>query len=135
MEADDANIIHLAEMRAQPEDENILMRFIQEAMTSIRERFGEYMNDDEQEDEDHYASNKLEGKNKLVVYLSMPMNWNAGMRKNVADNMHNYLLNTTLASWYKMKDANSAAGYTEIAAVALQELSNALHSRVRPKRI
>lgn len=136
---DDNNDAFVANMKTNEEDDvlNQLYRVIGNAYNKLKLKVSEYLSEEESS-----ANNILmNGKNitdttKTILALSLkvPTNFNFSVRESVATSMHQYIVNTTIADWFKMTNKNDAKDYYDLAESNLKELHEAINKRKRPVR-
>lgn len=72
--------------------------------------------------------------NELVIYLSMPSNYNTGATDALVRAIHEYIVNAALADWYAAVDNKQVKQYADAATDALNRVGGAASRRMRPVR-
>ncbi len=80
------------------------------------------------------SSNELVEDGNIMITLTMPSNYNFGLRDAVTSAIHDYIINKALMDWFLITNKDDAKNYSDLAAVSLQNLHNAFNRRVRPTR-
>lgn len=112
------------------ENENQILRSIGNAIAGLRTKLSEYL-----VDTGTTATNILIDKEKnLEVSLNMPSNYNAATKETIATNLHQHIVNTSVAEWFTITNKTDAADYVALAASNIEQIREALNKRVRPER-
>lgn len=127
----DGNDRQVAQMKVQEEDNDTIMRIISSAVANAVAAVAEYLIDVEW---GNGSSDALRSEGDVEIHLAMPGNFNDNMVYAISQNMHAYLLYTSLVDWYKMKAPDEMTVYSEKAAAALQTMRDALYKRIMPTR-
>lgn len=80
------------------------------------------------------SKNELMTADNITLVLSVPSNYNLGIRDSLTSAIHDYLINKALMDWFMITNKDDAKDYADLAAVSLQNIHNAFNRRVRPKR-
>ena len=112
------------------EDSNQTLRSIQTAYSQLLVELSEGLYGKT----DATASNKLLENSDISIVLSVPSNFNLGVRDAVSVSMHDYIVNKALMDWFLITDKDDAKDYGDLAAVSLRNLHNTFNRRERPTR-
>lgn len=80
------------------------------------------------------STNELMTADNITLVLTVPSNYNLGVRESLTSAIHDYLINKALMDWFVITNKNDAKDYADFATVSLQNIHNAFNRRVRPKR-
>ena len=80
------------------------------------------------------SKNELMTADNITLVLTVPSNYNLGVRDSLTSAIHDYLVNKALMDWFMITNKDDAKDYADLAAVSLQNIHNSFNSRVRPKR-
>lgn len=120
----------VASMFASEDEENRekILRSIKRAFSQVQTELGEYLDENGTEtDNSHF-----DGKSDLVLNLEMPSNFNEAATAGVAEAVHAYLANRTIAEWYTVTNKADADDYFSLANESLQLLMQTVSKRSRP---
>lgn len=125
----------VAHMQANDDDENKnqVMRSIGNAISTLKVRLSEYM-----EDTGVTANNILqlvEDNATLQLTLLLPSNYNSATRDSIATAAHRFIVNTAIGDWFAITNKADAADYYTAAAADILEIREAINRRVRPTRV
>jgi histidinol phosphatase-like PHP family hydrolase len=128
----DENYKEVANMYATMDDENQdkIMRSIKRAWSDIKFVLGEYYSEDKSASDNALAS----ANDDLVVTLAMPTNFAESATDSIAEAIHNYLSNSTIAEWYMVVNKADAPDYMTLATQAIVQLKQGINKRKRPTR-
>lgn len=136
----------VADMKANDDPESIseLLRSIQNAYALLKVKLSEYLTTTADKDskvevvKDDTAANtaltKYDKDTKLQLYLYVPSNFNMGVKEQIAQACHQYIVNSALAGWFLMTNKADANDYLTLATADLQMIREAINKRVRPVR-
>lgn len=123
---------------ADGEDENVLLRSIDNAFNNIINTLAKYV-DVEHSLFDSNSTNTLnksvddDNKNKVYQYaLQMPSNYNQNTKTAIASASHSYIVNIALFDWLEHTDRNDAKDYMELAQNDMNTLISAVFKRNKP---
>lgn len=80
------------------------------------------------------SKNELMTAENITLVLTVPSNFNLGVRDSLTSAIHDYLINKAMMDWFMITNKNDAKDYADLATVSLQNIHNAFNRRVRPKR-
>lgn len=80
------------------------------------------------------SKNELITSENITLVLTVPSNYNLGVRDSLTSAIHDYFINKALMDWFMITNKNDAKDYADLASVSLQNIHNAFNRRVRPKR-
>lgn len=75
-----------------------------------------------------------DGRGTIDLELTMPDNYDLSALDALAAAAHAYLVNSVLAEWYGVMNADAEKRYAALAQSSLMDLTQAAHRRVRPER-
>lgn len=111
------------------EDNNQALRSIQTALGQLQEELGEYVSGTE-----YSADNELMKENDISIKLSLPTNYNLGLKDALASGIHDYIVNRILTDWLLITNPKDAEAYAGLSAVSMKSIHELLNRRERPKR-
>jgi hypothetical protein len=128
----DENYREVANIFATMDDENQdkIMRSIKRAWSDIKFVLGEYYHEDKSASDNALVS----ANDDLVVTLAMPTNFAESATDSIAEAIHNYLSNSTIAEWYMVVNKTDAPDYMTLATQAIVQLKQGINKRKRPTR-
>lgn len=127
------------------EDENVLLRSIDNAFSSIINTLSKYIDVEHSFYKDAKSKSNTIGndlnqsvedtnKNKVYQYaLQMPTNYNNSTKTTIAAASHSYIVNTALFDWLEHTDRNDAKDYMELARNDMNTLISAVFKRNKPQ--
>ena len=115
------------------EEDDQLKRSLTTYFTGLKSKLGEYL------DEDTTTTNNLiadliEEEGILTLAFRLPTNYNNASADALGAGIHAYLVDMTLADWFNITNPQDVKGYTEHAALMLEDVKAALYKRSRPTR-
>lgn len=111
-------------------DQNQALRSIQNAYGQLLVELSEgFINVADSTD-----SNELLDNADITITMTMPSNYNFGIRNAVTAAIHDYIINKALMDWFLIVNKEDAKDYSDLAAISLQNLHNAFNRRERPSR-
>ncbi len=128
----DTNYKEVASMFASLDEENQdkILRSIKRAFAEVKTELSEYLNEN-----GLTTDNKLISSDKdLVISLTMPTNFNEAASAGVAEAIHDYIRNSTVADWYLVTNKADAADYVALAQRSLESVRKSVSKRSRPMR-
>ncbi len=127
-----ANHEEVAHIQAGDDDEerNKLLRSIGNAIGILKSRMSEYLGLNISAFTDALQT----GEGVIEIILSMPMNFDDAAISAITGEMHQYIVNTTIAEWLTITDKNDAKEYFDFATLNLANIRDSLHKRTRPVR-
>lgn len=128
---DAENFVQAALIQADedPENYNQILRSITNAYAEVKRLLGEYLYDNCAE-----ASNVLGVDNPMELYLLVPNNFSLSAKDNIANAIHQYIVNTAISDWFAITNKDDAAIYTALAESNIENLQQTMYKRVRPKK-
>lgn len=120
-----------AAVQANDDEENLnqLLRSIGGAFGSLKSELSEYI------DENSLVGNNImQANSNIIVTLKMPSNFNEAAVKVISEGLHKYIVNVSLANWYKQTDPNEMDSYIKLAADNMSEVRDGINKRLRPER-
>lgn len=130
--ANGENFEQVANMQADDEEESSkqILRSIGNAYGSLMAKLSEYV-----VSEQTTATNLITDQAaNLTIALQMPGSYNKAANEAVVAAVHQYIVNTAIADWFVITNKSDAADYSNLAAVNITQLREALNKRVRPDR-
>ena len=130
--SDSGNHAHVANMQANDDDENEaqILRSITMAVSTLRNRFAEYLDTSEASSN----NDSLSTVDGVMIVLQMPSNFNAGVTKTIGEAAHQFIVSSAVADWFAITAKGETADYTASAETALGVLEESLCKRSRPRR-
>ena len=128
---DRTNHKEVASMFASEDAENQqkILRSIKKSFGEIKAELSDYLSEVA-----HTSSNKnIDANTNLEINLEMPSNFNDAVAQSVDDACHAYIVNSAVAEWYVVTNANEAKTYFDLAANALELLRFTSSKRARPQ--
>ena len=128
----DTNHKEVASMFASLDEENHdkILRSIKRAFAEVKTELAEYLNED-----GLTTDNRLISSDKdLVISLTMPTNFNEAASAGVAEAIHDYIRNLTVADWYLVTNKADAADYVTLAQRSMESVRKSVSKRSRPVR-
>lgn len=128
----DTNYKEVASMFASLDEENQdkILRSIKRAFAEVKTELSEYLNEN-----GLTTDNKLISSDKdLVISLTMPTNFNEAASAGVAEAIHDYIRNSTVADWYLVTNKADAADYVTLAQRSMESVRKSVSKRSRPMR-
>lgn len=136
---DGKNDAQVAYIQTNDEDEVLdqLYRIVGNSFSRLKMKLSEYLNEKETA-----ANNVILGganivdasKTCLAISLKVPSNFNFSVRDSVAASMHQYIVDSAIADWFKMTNKTDAKDYYELAEKDIIDLREAINKRMRPTR-
>jgi hypothetical protein len=80
------------------------------------------------------AETTFEPDGKVIIVLNMPDNFNEAYINSIRDNMHDYIVNSTVGEWFLTIGREEAAKYSELASANMTAIISGLYARVRPTK-
>ena len=120
------------------EDENVLLRSIDNAFNSIVNNLSKYIDVDKSfyNKDSNNALNKSvndASNNKVYQYaLQMPSNYNQNTKTTISAASHSYIVNVVLFDWLEHTDRGEAKDYFELAKNDMNTLISAVFKRNKP---
>ena len=111
-------------------DNNQVLRSIQNAYGQLLVELSEGFFDVTEK----ISKNELMTATNITLVLTVPDNYNLGVRDSLTSAIHDYLINKALMDWFMITNKDDAKDYADLATVSLQNIHNAFNCRVRPKR-
>lgn len=113
------------------EDKNQALRSIQNAYSQLLVELSEGLVNST----GTTASNKLiDGGTNITIQLSLPSNYNIGLKDALTSAIHDYLINKSLMDWFVLTNPSESKTYSDLATVSLQNLHETFNRRERPSR-
>ena len=120
------------------EDENVLLRSIDNAFNSIVNNLSKYIDVDNSSygnTSDNALNKSVDDKYKNKVYqyaLQMPTNYNKNTITTISSASHSYIVNMALFDWLEHTDRSDAKDYMELAKNDMNTLISAVFKRNKP---
>ena len=111
-------------------DKNQALRSIQNAYGQLLVELAEGF----QGETDATSKNELIADGDINITLTVPSNYNLGIRDAVTSAMHDYIINKALMDWFLITNKDDASVYNDLAQVSLKNLHDSFNRRERPTR-
>lgn len=109
---------------------NLVLRKIGNSFGELKSRLSEYINES-----GTTASNKqLTADSNVGVTLYVPTNFNLAVKENIAECMHQFMVNVTLRDWYAILSKEDAVNYQKLGDTCIEQIKADINKRVRPQR-
>lgn len=122
----------VANMQANDDEENAnqVLRSVQTAFSNLKTKLGEYLD----LAETSVTNVLMDSDRTLTLALTMPSNYNVATAETLAAAAHQYIVSMAVADWFAITNKSDAAGYSALAEVSLQIITEAANRRRRPQR-
>ena len=122
----------VANMQANEDDENLnqVIRSVSNAYSSLMAKLSEYMTSSVTESDNEL----IDGETDLTITLQMPSNFNEAATDAISKNIHQYIVNSSIADWFIITNKPDAAEYVSMATANITDIIEAINRRVRPER-
>lgn len=123
----------VSDMEACEDEEDMaqILRSIGNAYEAIKTRLSEYI-DASAVDADNILID--ENTKTLTIVLRMPTNYNFSMTGPITTFIHQFVVCSAIADWFSLTNKEGAEDYVKMAAVNVEQINEAIHKRVRPRR-
>lgn len=115
------------------EEDDQLKRSLTTYFTGLKSKLGEYL-DEETTTTNNLIADTIENEGTLQLSFRLPTNYNNASADTLGAGIQAYLVDMILADWFNITNPKEVKGYTEHAAVMLEDVRSALYKRSRPKR-
>ena len=115
------------------EEDDQLKRSLTTYFTGLKSKLGEYL-DETTTTTNNLIAQKIEEEDVLTLAFRLPTNYNNASADALGAGIHSYLVDMVLADWFNITNPQDVKGYTEHAAVMLEDVRSALYKRSRPTR-
>lgn len=135
-EADDKKSYEAASnMQASNDDENSyqLRRSLANAFSSLKTHLGEYLFE-EKTTTNNRILQEIESDGQLTLVFKLPSNYNSASADALGNNIHSFLVDTTLSEWFTITNREDSDTYVKHATFSLENAKRALYKRSRPAR-
>lgn len=124
-----------SKMQASEDNEETdqLNRSFTTYFTGLKSKLGEYL-DEETTTTNNLVAQLIEDEGVLTLAFKLPSNFNNASADALGAGIHAYLVDLILADWFNITNPQDSKGYTEHAAVMLEDVNAALYKRSRPTR-
>ena len=122
----------VASMFASEDEENRekILRSIKRSFAEVQTELAEYLNENgTTTDNSHF-----DGSHDLVLNLTMPSNFNEAATTGVGEQVHAYLMNSTIADWYIVTNKGDAEQYYALANKSMELIRQSVSKRTRPTK-
>lgn len=122
----------VASMFASEDEENRekILRSIKRSFAEVQTELAEYLNENgTTTDNSHF-----DGSHDLVLNLTMPSNFNEAATTGVGEQVHAYLMNSTIADWYIVTNKGDAEQYYALANKSMEMIRQSVSKRNRPTK-
>ena len=133
---DGKNDEEAANMKANEDEENMnqILRSIGNALGNIKTELSEYMSDTALTANNIQLTTPATDNEKKTITLTMPSNYNAATRDSIANGIHQYIVNSSIAEWFTITNKADAADYANLSVANLDTIRTAINKRVAPTR-
>lgn len=122
-----------SKMQASDDDEDV-----NQALRSIQGAYGQLLvelSEGLSSSEENTSTNELiNGEENIEIHLSLPSNYNLGLKDALTSNIHDYIINKSLMDWFTITNPNEAKTYEDMASTALKGIHETFNRRERPSR-
>ena len=115
------------------EEDDQLKRSLTTYFTGLKSKIGEYL-DEETSTTNNLVSDLIEEEGILTLAFRLPTNYNNASADALGAGIHAYLVDLILSDWFTITSPHDSGGYTQHAAVMLEDVKSALYKRSRPSR-
>ena len=122
----------VASMFASEDEENRekILRSIKRSFAEVQTELAEYLNENgTTTDNSHF-----DGSHDLVLNLTIPSNFNEAATTGVGEQVHAYLMNSTIADWYIVTNKGDAEQYYALANKSMELIRQSVSKRTRPTK-
>lgn len=122
-------------MQASDEEENSyqIRRSLVNAFSTLKSLLSEWLQEERTTSNNRVAT-EIDNNGQLVLVFKLPLNYNDASADSLGNNIHSYLVNTTIAEWFTITNKEDAEAYVAYSAISLENVKRALYKRIRPKR-
>lgn len=71
----------------------------------------------------------------LCLFLTLPSNYNHAADDDVAQAVHNYIVNYAIFDWFRIVDKEDAKDYLDLSEANILQIREAINKRIRPTRV
>lgn len=115
------------------EEDDQLKRSLTTYFTGLKSKLGEYL-DEATTTTNNLIAELIENEDILTLAFRLPTNYNNASADALGAGIHAYLVDMVLADWFNITNPQEVKGYTDHAAVMLEDVRAALYKRSRPTR-
>lgn len=115
------------------EEDDQLKRSLTTYFTGLKSKLGEYL-DEATTTTNNLIAELIENEDILTLAFRLPTNYNNASADALGAGIHAYLVDMVLADWFSITNPQEVKGYTDHAAVMLEDVRAALYKRSRPTR-
>lgn len=115
------------------EEDDQLKRSLNTYYSGLKSKLGEYL-DEETSTTNNLIAEIIEEQSYLQLSFKLPTNYNNASADALGAGIHAYLVDMVLADWFNITNPSEMKGYTEHAALMLDDVKAALYKRSRPTR-
>lgn len=128
----------VANMQANDDDENLsqIARCVQKGFSDLKTKLSEYITNvtDAEADNTLFEPGAENSVTEYNLTLSMPSNYNRATVQSIADNAHQYIVNSAIKEWFVITNKADANDYDVLLAGNLMIINEGLNKRVRPTK-
>ena len=115
------------------EDSYQLRRSLANSFSSLKSLLGEYL-DERETTTRNLINDEIDNDGTLSLGFKMPSNYNLSSVDALGQNIHAYLVSTSLSEWFTITNKADAADYLQKSAADLEIVRRAMYKRSRPER-